>query len=291
MQTLRAVFAPVVAVLSFINNYFKAMIFLLIIYLIFLTGQTSQIKTANLMEIQLSGAIMDESEILKKIYSASEDDSIKGVLLLIDSPGGALSPSVEISMAIKDLNNKKPVVAYAKGTMASGSYLSGVWAKKIIANPGSFIGSIGVIMQGMNIENLANKIGFSDQVVKAGEYKEAGTMMRTWTDSERSSLQKLVNDSYDFFVSEVATARKLDKTDADKWANARVFLAKDAKEMGLIDELGSYKIAQIETAKISGVSSPSWAEAPIYEKMMDKFSTKFINLGAKVLFPDYLSAR
>ena len=161
--------------------------------------------------------------------------------------------------------------------MASGSYYAGVNADTIVANPGAFIGSIGVIMQGANIENLAKNLGVSEQVVKAGEFKEAGTFMRSWSKQERESLQGLVNDAYMLFVSDVAEARNLDINKKDEWANARVFLAHNALKMGLIDSLGSYIDAQNELAKMSLVDEPVWQEKPQLEKIMEKFTKQGIN--------------
>ncbi|WP_298083329.1 signal peptide peptidase SppA [uncultured Campylobacter sp.] len=288
MQFLKNIFAPIGAVLGFINKYFKSLIFLLILFLIFAGGESAQQKGANLAQLSLSGAIMDDSEILEKIETLKNDEAIKGVLLLIDSPGGALSPSVEISLAIKSLNSRKPVIAYAKGTMASGSYLGGVWASKIYANPGSFIGSIGVIMQGLDVSEAAAKLGFAEQIVKAGELKEAGTMMRKWSDAERASLQALVDESYELFTREVAQARSLDLRKRDTWANARVFLASGAKAAGLIDEVGSLEDAKSALVKASGVADPIWQEPSAYEKMMDKLANKSESLvrgafGAKLM--------
>ena len=288
MQFLKNIFAPIGAVLGFINKYFKSLIFLLILFLIFAGGESAQQKGANLAQLSLSGAIMDDSEILEKIETLKNDEAIKGVLLLIDSPGGALSPSVEISLAIKSLNSRKPVVAYAKGTMASGSYLGGVWASKIYANPGSFIGSIGVIMQGLDVSEAAAKLGFAEQIVKAGELKEAGTMMRKWSDAERASLQALVDESYELFTREVAQARSLDLRKRDAWANARVFLASGAKGVGLIDEVGSLDDAKSALIKASGVADPIWQEPSAYEKMIDRLANKSESLvrgafGAKLM--------
>lgn len=253
-------------------------LFLITLVLVGFSGTKIEKSGVNLAEIKLSGAIMDESAILKEIYSIQDDKNIKAVLLNINSPGGAFAPSFEISNAIKELNKEKPVIAYASGTMASGSYLSGVWANKIYANKGSFIGSIGVIMQGYNIEELASKIGIKDQVVKAGEFKEAGTIMRAWSQSERQSLQDLVDKSYDLFVSEVATARRLNKNDENLWANARVFLPDEALNLGLIDEISNYKKVKDEVVKISGVQNPVWKEKSKYDEFMDTFSSKVANL-------------
>ena len=253
-------------------------LFLITLVLVGFSGTKIEKSGVNLAEIKLSGAIMDESAILKEIYSIQDDKNIKAVLLNINSPGGAFAPSFEISNAIKELNKEKPVITYASGTMASGSYLSGVWANKIYANKGSFIGSIGVIMQGYNIEELASKIGIKDQVVKAGEFKEAGTIMRAWSQSERQSLQDLVDKSYDLFVSEVATARRLNKNDENLWANARVFLPDEALNLGLIDEISNYKKVKDEVVKISGVQNPVWKEKSKYDEFMDTFSSKVANL-------------
>lgn len=256
MQILRLIFRGILGIFKFINSYFKALIFLLILFFIF--APDSKIKEPNLARIDITGTIVDTSEILDELEKARLDSNIKGVLLYIDSPGGALSPSVELAMAVKRLKESKKVLAYAAGNMASGSYYAGVNADAIIANPGAFIGSIGVIMQGANIENLAKKLGVSEQVVKAGEFKEAGTFMRSWSKQERESLQGLVNDAYMLFVSDVAAARILDIKKKDEWANARVFLAHNALKMGLIDSLGSYIDAQNELAKMSLVDEPVW---------------------------------
>ena len=275
MQILRLIFRGILRIFKFINNYFKALIFLLILFFIF--APDSKMKEPNLTRIDITGTIMDTSEILDALEKARLDNNIKGVLLYIDSPGGALSPSVELAMAVKRLKESKKVLAYAAGNMASGSYYAGVNADIIVANPGAFIGSIGVIMQGANIENLAKNLGVSEQVVKAGEFKEAGTFMRSWSKQERESLQGLVNDAYMLFVSDVAEARNLDIKKKDEWANARVFLAHNALKIGLIDSLGSYIDAQDELAKISLVDEPVWQEKPQLEKIMEKFTKQGIN--------------
>ena len=154
MGFLRFIFSPIAAIFRFINTYFKAMLFLLIVFLIFFSGKGENVNPPNLTQINLSGAIMDAGEALEKIEAARKDGDIKGVLLYIDSPGGALAPSVELHTAIKNLRAAKPVVAYAGGSMTSGSYYAGAGANKILANPGAFIGSIGVIMQGADASEL-----------------------------------------------------------------------------------------------------------------------------------------
>lgn len=251
MEILKLFFKSVAGIFKFINTYFKTVIFLLILFLIFANGEQ---ETPNLVQIDLKGVVTDETDALEQIYKAGKDDDIRGVLLYIDSPGGALAPSVELHTAVKNLRAAKPVVAYAGGSMTSGSYYAGAGANKILANKGAFIGSIGVIMQGADASEPAAKIGISQQTVKAGEYKEAGTFMRPWSKIEREQLQELVNAGYEMFVSDVATDRNLDANKSKEWANARVFLAGDAAKLGLIDEVSDYYSARAELEKLSGVN-------------------------------------
>ncbi|XPV53190.1 MAG: signal peptide peptidase SppA [Halarcobacter ebronensis] len=169
----------------------------------------NNMQTANLQKIELSGPIMDSTKVLEQVNQAKEDNNIKGVLFVVNSPGGAVAPSVEIAYAIKELKELKPVVAYASGVMASGSYYASIWANKIIANPGSMVGSIGVIFQGANVEELMHKIGVKTQTVKVGKYKEAGTPTRAWENFEKAELEKVIDDTYDMFITDVGSARGL----------------------------------------------------------------------------------
>ena len=209
------------SILSFIQNHFKAMLFLLIVALIF--GSHEKLETPNLAIVKIEGEILNVEEILETIDKAYKDEHIKGVLLHVDSPGGALAPSIELSMAVKRLSEKKPVVAYAAGSMTSGSYYASIWSDHIMANPGAFIGSIGVLFQAPNVAELAKKLGISEQIITAGDYKQMGTFTREWTAKEKGALKELINDAYTLFVSDVAKARGLDASSPNSFANAQVF--------------------------------------------------------------------
>jgi protease-4 len=215
---------------------------------------------------------MDATEIVKQIDKVANNNAIKGVLLNIDSPGGAVAPSIEIAYAIKRLKEKKPVVVYAKGTIASGSYYASIWADKIIANPGSMVGSIGVIMQGADLSELMEKIGVKTQVVKAGKYKQIGTPDRPWKNYEINELNKVIQNTYDMFTKDVASARGLDIKKRDVYANAHIFTASQAKDVGLVDELGVSYDAKAELIKLSGVNKPVWNQEDRFEKFMKKLS-------------------
>jgi len=272
METIKKIFSPITGTINYIQNHFKAMLFVLILILLFTPMSKQELNTYNLEKISLAGPIMDASEIVTKINNAANNNAVKGVLLCVDSPGGAVAPSIEISYAIKRLKDKKPVIAYAKGTMASGSYYASIWADKIIANPGSMIGSIGVIMQGADLSGVMSKIGIKSQVVKAGLYKQIGTPDRPWNKYEINELNKVIQGTYDMFTSDVAKARKLDIQKRDSYANAHIFTAAQAKNVGLVDSLGVEFDAKNELVKLSGVASPVWNREDKFDKLMKKFT-------------------
>ena len=275
-------FSPLTATLDFLQKYFKGIILLFLILLLLASMQKSSLQPPNLMSIELGGTILSAKKILKKIEEA-EDKNIKGVLFVVDSPGGAVAPSLEISLAIKRLNQKKPVITYAAGTLASGAYYSAIWSRKIIANPGSAVGSIGVIIEAPNLKKLLDKVGVEPQVVKAGKYKEVGTPFRPWKEYERKELAKIVYDIYDMFVHDVAKARGLDIKDKDKFADAHIFTARQAKAVGLIDEVGTLYEAKKEIEKLSGVKKAIWKKEDPFEKLMEQLSSKTASTIASAL--------
>lgn len=272
MQFLKKLFSPITATLGFIQNHFKAMIFVLILFLIFSPNPEDNYTQNNLTEIKLFGPIMDVTEVLEKIEDAKTNENIKGVLLNVNSGGGAVSPSVEIAYAIKRLRQVKPVVVYASGTIASGSYYASIWANEIIANPGSMVGSIGVIMQGADVSALMEKIGVKTQTVQAGKYKQLGAGDRPWKPYEVNELNKVIRGTYDMFTSDVADARGLDIKKRDIYANAHIFTAAQAKEVGLIDSIGVIYDAKQKVAKLSKVDNPTWNKEDKFDKFMKKLT-------------------
>ena len=276
----KMLFSPIIAILDFITKYFKTIVFLTIMYFIVVPSDENIVDGnihANLQKIELTGPIMDVSKVLEEIEKAKEDKNIKGVLFVVDSPGGSVAPSVEIAYAIKELKETKPVVAYASGVIASGSYYASIWANQIIANPGSMVGSIGVIMQGVNTEELMKKIGVSTQTVKAGKYKESGTPTRKWFDYEEKQLQSVIDDTYNMFISDVASARNLDVKNHTTFADAKIFTSKQAKNVGLIDEVATLSYAQNSLIKLAKVEKPVWSKEDKFEKFMNKFMSEAIS--------------
>ena len=273
MNILSKIFLPITAPIRFIQRNFKTVLFLTILFYIASNTNPKDLEVANLQTIELNGAILSASDILTKIEKAKNNKHIKGVLLKVNSPGGAVAPSVEIAYAIKELNKIKPVVSYASGIMASGSYYSSIWATKIIANPGSMIGSIGVIMQSVDASELMGKIGIKTQTVKMGTYKEAGTPTRKWTTQERNELENVIKSTYNMFVEDVAGARGLKKENSKNFADAHIFTAIQAKNVGLVDQVGTISKAKQMLVELSGISQPVWSKEDKIEKIMEKVIT------------------
>ncbi|MEA1956058.1 MAG: signal peptide peptidase SppA [Campylobacterota bacterium] len=272
MNFIKKLFLPITMPMKFIQEHFKAMIFLLILFLLFAPQSEKDLTPNNLQEIHLIGPIMEASEVIKQIEDARKNTSIKGVLLNVNSPGGAVAPSIEIAYAIKRLKEAKPVIVYASGTIASGSYYASIWANEIIANPGSMVGSIGVVMQGADVSGLMQKVGIKSQSVQAGKYKKVGTGDREWTPYEVNELNKVIQGTYDMFTKDVADARGLEYKKRDNFANAHIFTASQAKSVGLVDSLGVTYDAKAKLAKLCDVEKPVWNEEDKLDKIMKKLT-------------------
>lgn len=278
MELVKKIFGIIPATLAFIRDYFKSLIFLLILFLIFAPTSGEEIKTPNLQRVVINGPIFTSEEIVELLDKATKDRDIKGILVDINSPGGAVAPSIEIAYAIKRARESKPVVVYASGLLASGGYYASIWANKIVANPGAMIGSIGVIIQGMNVESLMEKVGVKTQVIKAGKYKQIGTMDREWSEFEKEELDKIVKGTYDLFVSDVISARALNISEIESFADAKVFIASQAKEVKLIDQIGVLHDAKNILATLSGVSEPVWNSEDKLDKFLHKLSTETLSM-------------
>ncbi len=278
MEIVKKIGSCMATGLRFIQGHFKATVLVLFVLWLILPSGDEGITPHNLQKIALTGPILDATPIVEQIDEASENDDVKGALFSIDSPGGAVAPSVEIAYAIKRLSEKKPTVVYAAGIMASGGYYSAIWGNEIIANPGSMIGSIGVIIEGADVSGLMEKVGVKTQVVHAGEYKQVGTMERQWSNIERAELEKVINGTYDLFVGDVARARHLDLNLSTEYANAHIFTAAQAKKVGLVDSIGVEYDAKKRVEVLSKVTDPVWNK----EDPMDKFFKRFAAEGASL---------
>jgi len=193
-------------------------------------------------------------EISSQIKRAGEDPSIKAILIRINSPGGSAAASQELYMEVKKAReNGKVVVASMGDTAASGGYYVACGADMIVANPGTITGSIGVIFSTLQYNELLEEYGIRSNVIKSGKYKDIGSPLRNMTDEEKEILQGMIDDIYMQFVDDVAEARNMDKGVVMDLADGRIFTGRQAKELGLIDELGNYQDAIDLAAEMAGI--------------------------------------
>lgn len=203
--------------------------------------------------VEVDGIITESETISKQIKEFGERDDIKVIVVRINSPGGGVGPSQEIYREIKKVNAKKKVIASMGAVAASGGYYIAAAANKIVANPGTITGSIGVIMEFANAEELLNKIGFKGYVIKSGEYKDIGSPLRGMKENEKRLLQNVIDDVHRQFVDVVAENRKLKVDVVKKIADGRIFSGQQAKEIGLVDKIGNFQDAIDIAASISNI--------------------------------------
>ena len=203
--------------------------------------------------VEVSGAIFASEDIVEQLSAFREDDSIKGVVLRINSPGGGVSPSQEIYQEVKALAAAKPVVVSMASVAASGGYYIAVPAHRILANPGSITGSIGVIMEFTNLQELFQKVGLKSQVVKSGQFKDIGSPFRPMSEVDRQLLQDLIADVHEQFVNAVAEGRRLEVQQVREIADGRILTGHQAMESGLVDQLGGYQEAIRVAAELAGI--------------------------------------
>ena len=199
----------------------------------------------------------DHQATLNALDNALEDDTIKGVLLKVNSPGGGVYESAELHKRVKAIvDAKKPVYVSMGNTAASGGYYISAPATKIFAAPSTLTGSIGVIMGGTNISGLMEKFGIADQTIKSAAHKDIGSNTRPMTDEERAILQSVVDDLYGEFLNVVSQGRHMDMAKLRPLADGRVFTGKQAKAQGLVDELGYSEDALAALKKAIKVDEP-----------------------------------
>jgi len=204
--------------------------------------------------VTLSGPIMDSREVLADLDGFNRDRSIKAIILRVDSPGGSVGPSQEIYREVNRISKNKPVVASFGSVAASGGYYASAGATRIVANPGTITGSIGVIMEFFRFKSLLEKIGVELEVLKTGEFKDIGSPHRDLTERDREIIGHLIGDIQEQFVTDVAAGRGLELEKVLEIADGRVFSGAKAKELGLVDELGNFQDAVILSKELAGIS-------------------------------------
>ena len=203
--------------------------------------------------VEVSGVISESREIIEPLNRFRKDESIKAIVLRINSPGGGVGPSQEIYREIQKTIEKKKVIASMGGIAASGGYYIASATDGIVANPGTITGSIGVIMGFTNFQKLLEKVGLVPIVIKSGEFKDTGSPVREMTKEEREMLQGFVKRIHQQFVEDVAKGRKIDKHRVEAIADGRILTGEEAKALGLVDRIGNLEDAVAWAGKLGGI--------------------------------------
>ena len=203
--------------------------------------------------LELKNIIINADPWIKQLREFRKNEKVKAVVIRIDSPGGAVGASQELYEEIRRTNEKKPVVASMASIAASGGYYAALGASRIMANAGTMTGSIGVIIKLANFKELFEKIGYQNNVIKSGKLKDIGSLDRELTEEERSSLQAVVDDVHQQFITTIAERRALALEKVRALADGRVYSGLQAKEHGLIDEIGNFTDAVSMAAHLAGM--------------------------------------
>lgn len=238
--------------------------------------------------IRIEGVIVDSQATVGELKRFSENPSIKAIVLRIDTPGGGVVPSQEIYDAVKRVRGKanKAVIASMGSVAASGGYYIAAATDRIVANPGTLTGSIGVIMETANLEGLLQKIGVEGVVIKSGKYKDVGSPLRKMSAEERGLLQAVMDDVHKQFIEAVAEGRSMELRAAQMLADGRIFTGRQAKDAKLVDELGDLEDAIQLAAEVVGIEGEPKVVEPrrrfsIRELLDSKLSLMFPKLDVQ----------
>ena len=212
--------------------------FLLIFFLIFIINNSSTSKNF-IGKIHLEGIINDKNELIKQLNDISKNKNIKGLLIIINSPGGTFVSSKEIFDALEKISMKIPTSAYMREMGTSGAYLASLGVNKIFANQGTITGSIGVILQTAQLTSLMEKIGVKPIVIKSGELKATPNPLEKLDEEKLDYLKKIIGQLQNEFVNIVEQKRNLNETTLRKISSGRIFTSKQALELNLIDFIGN----------------------------------------------------
>ena len=226
----------------------------------------SFLRGGKVAVLPISGLITDSEAAIEQLKKFAKDDSVKAIVVRLNTPGGGVGPSQEIYEEVRKIRGKKVIVASMGALAASGGYYIACGADKIFANPGTITGSIGVIMQFVNVKDLIDKIGVKGFVIKSGSFKDTGSPIREMSPEERMLLQSVIDNVHSQFVNAVVEGRKLPREDVLAIADGRILSGEQAKEMGLVDVLGNQEDAVAEAGKMAKIEGEPRVVTPPKKK-------------------------
>ncbi len=235
--------------------------------------------------------IVTARDTVRLLSEVSKQDDIKAVILVINSPGGEVVASDEIYQAVRKLREKKPVVVQMLDLAASGGYYIAAGANTIVANPATITGSIGVIAQFPKLAGLYDKLGVQMRTVKSGQFKDIGSADRDFTPEETKILQSMIGEAYDQFVKSISVGRNMDEQRVRQLADGRIYTGHQAKENGLVDQLGGFDTAVEQAESMAHISHATIVEFSSESFWQSLFSAKVNNLLPLSSLQNILSAQ
>ncbi len=240
--------------------------------------------------VKVEGMLVASERVVEELNDFAEDSSIKAIVVRVDSPGGGVVASQEIYDAIRSAKkeHKKKVVVSMGSVAASGGYYIAAAADKIVANPGTLTGSIGVKMEFANVEKLLEKIGVKGMVVKSGEYKDVGSPFRDMTDKEKKLLQEVIDDVHSQFIEAVSEGRKIPVADVRQIADGRIFTGRQAQALKLVDKMGDLSESIKLAAELAGIKGKPnvitrGKRMPFFDYLREETSSWIVNIVKDVI--------
>jgi protease IV len=240
--------------------------------------------------IEIEGMISDSKDVAEELVRFKEDSSIRGVILRVNTPGGGVAATQEIYREVVKLKEKKKVYVSMGSVCASGGYYVAAAGDKVFANPATITGSIGVIMEQMVVEELLKKVGLQPNTIKSGAFKDVGSPFRKMNPDERAYFQEILDSMHEQFIKVVAEGRKMPMDAARKLSDGRIYTGLQAKNLGLVDNIGDFYDTVDEMKKILNIpGKPTlvYGRKPlsIIKWLLSSMATEVANLQASMSAP------
>jgi len=266
-------------------------------------GRGISLSNDKIAVISIEGVLTSSADTIRQFKQYEENEDVKALVLRIDSPGGTVVAAQEIYAEIRKLREHKVVLTSMGNVAASGGYYVASATEEIVANPGTLTGSIGVISEYPNIEELMKKVGLRSEVMKSGRFKDLGNPTREMTEEERQLLQDIIDNIHNQFIRDVALGRGRTVEEIEPLADGRVFTGEQAKENGLVDRLGNFQDALDRAAELAGIEGkpviiyPEEKRKKIWEYLVQSIAevmgsvlrSTFEQMGPMSFHPEVLS--
>jgi len=270
--------------LAFIGGMVVFFVFLGFLFSFLMIFKEKDFGKPQIGVLQIKGVILESEEYLMAIKEMAKKDSIKAIVVRIDSPGGSVGASQEIFEELKKTRKIKPVVVSMGSVAASGGFYIALGGEKIFASPGTITGSIGVVLELPNIEKLLKKIGVETETIKSGAYKDTGSIYRPLTPEERKYLVQKVKLIHDQFIRTISEERKISLEKVKEIADGRIFTGEEALALGLIDKLGNFWDAVEEAKKMAKITEAKLVFMPEKKGFLSKIIEEKVSLIWESIF-------